>query len=69
MQADHTEAEDAEGTPFGARRVREVVRAGAPHDAQAVYNALAAALAEHTQGAVQKDDITVMVVEYRSERE
>jgi serine phosphatase RsbU (regulator of sigma subunit) len=64
-----TEAEDAEGTPFGARRVREVVRAGASHGAQAMYDALAAALVAHTEGAVQRDDITVMVVEYRLERD
>jgi hypothetical protein len=52
-----------------ARRVREVVRGSAPHDSRAMYDALAAALVAHTSGAVQKDDITVMVVEYRSERD
>ena len=63
-----TEAENTEGDSFGEGRIREVARANARGDPQAMYEALAAALAAHTGGAVQKDDITVMIVEYRSER-
>jgi serine phosphatase RsbU (regulator of sigma subunit) len=63
-----TEAEDAEGNPFGEARIRQLARASAHAGSQALYEALAAALAAHTGGAVQKDDITLMIVEYRAER-
>ncbi|HSW48815.1 MAG TPA: SpoIIE family protein phosphatase, partial [Bryobacteraceae bacterium] len=64
-----SDAEDARGQVFGARRIREIARAAASSDAQAVYDSLMAALAAHTEGAAQKDDITVMVAEYRPERD
>ncbi len=63
------DAEDAEGQVFGARRIRQIARAGASGDAQRMYDSLLAALAAHTEGAVQKDDITIMVVEYLPERD
>jgi phosphoserine phosphatase RsbU/P len=63
-----TDAEDTEGRPLGTARVRKIARAGARLGPGAIVEALSAALALHTGGAVQKDDITVMVVEYRSER-
>ncbi len=62
------EAEDAEGRALGMLRVRKMARDGAGLDSQAILEALGATLGLHTGGAVQKDDITVMVVEYRSER-
>ncbi len=63
-----TDAENAEGSPFGEARIRQVVRANAPGDSQAMYDALSAALAAHTEGAVQKDDMTALIVEFRPER-
>jgi sigma-B regulation protein RsbU (phosphoserine phosphatase) len=63
-----SEAEDVEGNPFGEAGIRQVALANTRSDSQAMFESLAAALAAHTGGAAQKDDITFMIVEYRSER-
>jgi sigma-B regulation protein RsbU (phosphoserine phosphatase) len=59
-----TEAENLEGKPFGEARIREVALASANAGCQVLYEALDAAFSAFTEGAVQKDDMTVMVVEY-----
>ncbi len=64
-----TEAANPDGRFFGEARLREIVRAGAAAGAQALFDALDSALAEHTEGTVQKDDITFMTVEYRMEED
>jgi serine phosphatase RsbU (regulator of sigma subunit) len=64
-----TEAANPEGQFFGEARLREVVRANAGAGAQALFDALESALAKHTEGTVQKDDITFLTVEYRTEED
>lgn len=59
-----TEAEDPEGIPFGEGRLLEVVRANAACGCRALHEALDQAVTRFAQGAVQKDDMTLMVVEY-----
>lgn len=62
-----TEAEDPDGRPFGEERLREVVRAKAACGCRAMHEALEQAVTRFAQGAVQKDDRTLMVVEYSPE--
>jgi sigma-B regulation protein RsbU (phosphoserine phosphatase) len=59
-----TEATNLEGRPFGEARLREVARASAKAGCQALYEAVDKAVSAFTEGAVQKDDVTIMVVEY-----
>jgi len=62
-----TEAENADEAFFGEAGIRRVARAHARTSARALFEALDSALARHTEGALQKDDIAFMVVEYRTE--
>jgi phosphoserine phosphatase RsbU/P len=62
-----TEAEDPDGRIFGEGGLLEVVRANAAHGCRALHEALDRAVTRFTQGAVQKDDMTLMVVEYSPE--
>jgi serine phosphatase RsbU (regulator of sigma subunit) len=62
-----TEAENADGNFFGEAGIRRVARANARASAQGLFEALDSALAEHTGGSLQKDDIAFLVIEYRTE--
>lgn len=62
-----TEAEDAGGKFFGKDRLREVLGASAPEDCGVVHGAILRAVEQFTGGAVQTDDITLVVIEYRPE--
>jgi serine phosphatase RsbU (regulator of sigma subunit) len=62
-----TDAEDPDGRPFGEERLLEVVRAEAACGCRALHVALDQAVTRFAQGAVQKDDMTLMVVEYSPE--
>ncbi len=59
-----TEATNLEGRPFGEARLREIALAGVRAGYQALYEAVDKDLSAFTEGAVQKDDITIMVIEY-----
>ena len=59
-----TEATNLENRPFGEARLREVALASAKAGCQALYEAVDKALSAFTESAVQKDDITIMVIEY-----
>ncbi len=62
-----TEAEDADGIPFGEGGLLEVVRANAVGGCRALHAALEQAVTRFAQGTVQKDDMTLMVIEYSPE--
>ena len=62
-----TEAENVEGDFFGEAGARRVALAHAGASARGLFEALDTALAGHTEGALQKDDIAFIVVEYRRE--
>jgi serine phosphatase RsbU (regulator of sigma subunit) len=62
-----TEAEDPDGIPFGEGGLLEVVRANADGGCRALHAALEQAVTRFAQGTVQKDDMTLMVVEYSPE--
>jgi phosphoserine phosphatase RsbU/P len=62
-----TEAEDPDGRPFGEGGLLEVVRASAACGCRALHDALDQAVTRFAQGTVQKDDMTLMVVEYSPE--
>src|SRR5215469_4004079 len=59
-----TEAQNSTGDFFGRKRLREVVSANAAEGAATVHDAVQEAVTAFTGGAVQSDDITVLVVEY-----
>ena len=50
---------------FGQERFRALVATNAMHGAQAVCDALVAAVAEHLDGHHPHDDITLVVIERR----
>jgi sigma-B regulation protein RsbU (phosphoserine phosphatase) len=60
-----SDAENAQGKCFEASRMREVIRAHAKDSASGLLRALMRAVESFTGGAVQHDDITAVVVEYR----
>ena len=62
-----TEAEDPDGRPFGEGGLLEVVRANRAGGSRALLAALDQAVTRFAQGTVQKDDMTLMVVEYSPE--
>jgi serine phosphatase RsbU (regulator of sigma subunit) len=62
-----TEAEDPDGVPFGEGGLLEVVQAHAAGGCRALHDALEQAVTRFAQGTVQKDDMTLMVVEYSPE--
>lgn len=62
-----TEAEDPDGRPFGEGGLLEVVRANRAGGCRALHEALDQAVTRFAQGTVQKDDMTLMVVEYSPE--
>ncbi len=62
-----TDAENPEGESFGSDRVRELIRSGAALGADALHAHITSAVREFESGAMQKDDLTVMVAEYNRE--
>ncbi len=60
-----TEARNAAGEFFGARRLRETILANAGRDCRAVLDAVRAALDAFIAGAPQQDDLTLAVLDYR----
>ena len=62
-----TEAEDPDGRPFGEGGLLEVVRGNSAYGCRALHEALDQAVTRFAQGTVQKDDMTLMVVEYSPE--
>lgn len=60
-----TDAESAQGERFGEERLREIVAASAGRGCGAMLEALQQALQVFTEGAIQKDDVTVLILEYR----
>jgi phosphoserine phosphatase RsbU/P len=64
-----TEAQDAEGGFFGKKRLRELVEAHGGGSAAEIHDAVQTAVAAFTEGAAQSDDITLVVIEFRGERE
>jgi phosphoserine phosphatase RsbU/P len=59
-----SEAQNSDGGFFGDRRVRDILRAHETADYSTLFRALDDALTAFTSGAVQKDDITLLVVQY-----
>lgn len=60
-----SDAENAQGKFFEALRMMDVIRAHAQDSASGLLGALMRAVESFTGGAVQHDDITAVVVEYR----
>jgi serine phosphatase RsbU (regulator of sigma subunit) len=61
-----TEAQNTAGAFFGRKRLRQTVAANAAASCRVVHDAIQEALATFTESAPQSDDITLLVVEYRS---
>jgi serine phosphatase RsbU (regulator of sigma subunit) len=57
-----TDAEDQDATPFGRERLKASVRANLGRPAQAIHAALLAGIQAFAGGAVQSDDIALVVV-------
>ena len=60
-----TEAQDAKGAFFETRRLKELIRTNAAASAVDLHDALMGDVERFTGGAVQSDDITALVIEYR----
>ena len=60
-----TEAQDAKGAFFDTRRLKELIRTNAAASAAELHDALMGDVETFTGGAVQSDDITALVIEYR----
>ncbi len=58
-----TEAENSAQEQFGDERLRDLIRSEAPRGAEALESSLLAALDAFTQGAMQTDDITFLLIE------
>jgi len=59
-----TEAQNAAGQFFGRKRLRETLAANAAESCLAIHDAIQESVSGFTEGAVQSDDITVLVLEY-----
>ncbi|HEY1240318.1 MAG TPA: SpoIIE family protein phosphatase [Bryobacteraceae bacterium] len=62
-----TEAQNLRGEFFGRKRLREIVAAHASESCTAIHNAIQSGVGAFTESAPQSDDITVLVLEYRTE--
>lgn len=62
-----TDAENPAGESFGSGRVRELLRSGAALGSDALLAHISSAVRAFEAGALQKDDLTVMVAEYNRE--
>ena len=61
-----TESQNTQGEFFGRKRLRAVLTEHASASCTAIHNAIQEAVSAFTEGAPQADDITVLVLEYRS---
>ena len=61
-----TEAQNTAAEFFGKKRLQDVVAAHAGESCTAIHDAIQEAVAAFTEGAAQSDDITVLVLEFRS---
>jgi len=59
-----TEAENKAGQDFGEERVLTILRSLAPQGVEAIETALLAELDRFTQGAMQSDDITFLLIQH-----
>lgn len=59
-----TEAENKDGQDFGEERVLTILRSLAPQGVEAIETALLAELDRFTQGAMQSDDITFVLIQH-----
>jgi sigma-B regulation protein RsbU (phosphoserine phosphatase) len=62
-----TEAQDSQGEFFGRTRLRDAVGRAAALDCSAMHDTILQSLGNFTGGAVQSDDITLVVMEYSGE--
>jgi phosphoserine phosphatase RsbU/P len=62
-----TEAENREGQFFGKDRLRRVLRENARDDCRTLHRKILDAVAAFTLGAVQADDVTLVVFEFQPE--
>ena len=60
-----SDAENAQGKFFETSRMMEIIRAHAKDTAAGLHGALMRAVEAFTGSAVQHDDITAVVMEYR----
>ena len=59
-----SEAENAATNFFGLRRMKETILAQSGADCAAIHDALMRSVEDYTAGALQNDDITLVVLEY-----
>jgi phosphoserine phosphatase RsbU/P len=62
-----TEAEDRSHNPFGEERLTEAIRSHQDSSLDELMNGVLGAVGRFTEGARQFDDVTLLVVRYRSE--
>lgn len=62
-----TDAENPAGESFGSQRVRELLDSGAALGADGLLEHIVSAVRAFESGALQKDDLTVMITEYNRE--
>jgi len=60
-----TEAQNTQAEFFGRKRLREIVTLHAAGSCGEIHDAIQEGVAGFTEGAIQSDDITVVVLEYR----
>ena len=60
-----TEAQNAAGEFFGKKRLCGIVAKLSAESCSAIHDAIQDAVAGFTEGAMQSDDITVVVLEFR----
>jgi serine phosphatase RsbU (regulator of sigma subunit) len=61
-----TEAQNAAGMFFGRKRLRQTIAASAGASCRGMHDAVQEAVAAFTEGAPQSDDVTLLVLEYRT---
>ena len=59
-----TEAQNARSEFFGKKRLREIVTGHAAENCTAIHDAIQQAVSAFAEGAMQSDDITVVVMEF-----
>ena len=60
-----SDAEDPQGSSFGMARVSAVLRGAAAEDCSGLHDRVKSAVADFAAGTPQRDDMTLMAVEYR----
>lgn len=61
-----TEAQNSSGAFFGRKRLRQAIAASAGASCRVLHDAIQDAISAFTEGAPQSDDITLLVLEYRT---